>query len=519
MPDALAKGTAVIVGVLLALAIAILVITSRPPAGAGQVPAEFDTAFPLVEGMHVRVDGALAGSVGDIEVNDRGNAVVNLVLNDSIEPPRADATAAVRQQDTTGDSYVAFNPGDAEEPLGEEGIVCTDHETCPRTLVSPRLDDLINAFGPAEQAGIKLILVETAKALDRRGADLNEAALALKPALSEANQALGEVASQNQALQRLISSAENVTRQTEQEDPDLERLIESLPRVLEATAAQADELDAGLEALPQTTEQAHSTLGALNRATGKAIPLAEQLRAGAPQLAQAIEMLTPFLGDAGAWIEEQQPTLELTKKLVQAARPSLEISKKRVITGAFDLTGATADLLNTVLGGEDAFPALFDDDSYGEAGGTLNRRGFGAVAVEPGDLLGYGEQHARRNWLRVSGVFNCEIFGAPVKPGCLTDVLESLRRGQRAERDDRNRAAGSKNSARRTDVNAYAPSPSAASGLPGPIELPKIPQLDLSAFAPQLGLPGLGDPADPRGGVGRGAARVLEDIVDFLFKP
>ena len=126
MPDLLAKGVAVTVGVLLAIVIGILVVTSRPPASATVVTAEFDNAFPLIEGMYVRVDGAIAGSVGTIEVNDRGNAEVELNLNDSIEPPSSDATAAIRQQDTTGDSYVAFEPGDSGEPLGKEGIVCAE---------------------------------------------------------------------------------------------------------------------------------------------------------------------------------------------------------------------------------------------------------------------------------------------------------------------------------------------------------------------------------------------------------
>ena len=71
MPDLLAKGVAVTVGVLLAMVIGILVFTSRPPADATVVTAEFDNAFPLIEGMYVRVDGAIAGSVGTITVNDR----------------------------------------------------------------------------------------------------------------------------------------------------------------------------------------------------------------------------------------------------------------------------------------------------------------------------------------------------------------------------------------------------------------------------------------------------------------
>jgi ABC-type transporter Mla subunit MlaD len=137
MPDLLAKGVAVTVAALLAIVIGILVVTSRPPAGAQTVTAEFDNAFPLIEGMYVRVDGAIAGSVGSIDVNDEGNAEVDLILNDSIEPASSDATAAIRQQDTTGDSYVAFDPGDSGEPLPEEGIVCADFDTCEQTLVAP----------------------------------------------------------------------------------------------------------------------------------------------------------------------------------------------------------------------------------------------------------------------------------------------------------------------------------------------------------------------------------------------
>ena len=90
MPDLLAKGVAVIVGVLLALAIGILVVTSRPPAGAGQVTAEFDNAFPLIEGMHVRVDGAIAGSVGD----DRGQR--SRQRGGQARPQRLDRAAARR---------------------------------------------------------------------------------------------------------------------------------------------------------------------------------------------------------------------------------------------------------------------------------------------------------------------------------------------------------------------------------------------------------------------------------------
>jgi ABC-type transporter Mla subunit MlaD len=433
MSDLLAKGVAVTVAVLLAGVIGILVFTSRPPAGAQTVVAEFDNAFPLIEGMYVRVDGAIAGSVGTIEVNDEGNAEVRLILNDSIEPAQSDATAAIRQQDTTGDSYVAFEPGDSGEDLGEDGIVCSDFDSCENTLVAPRLDDLLNAFGPSERAGIKLILVETAKALDRRGADLNAAALELKPALEQTNIALAQVSEQNEALKRVISSTENVTGQAAKRDEELGDLIGSLAATLDRVETETASLDAGLERLPETTRQAETTLAQLTAAATAARPLAEDTAAGAPLLASSLERFPGFLDNASAFMNDTRSTLKLTQGVLDAAQPTLEIGAKNVVTGSFDLVGATADLLNSTLGGEDAFPALFGDDSYGEGEGTLGKRGFGAVAVEPGNLPGYGAEHEPRNWLRVSAVINCEALGAPIRPGCLLDVLNSLRAEARSE--------------------------------------------------------------------------------------
>ena len=432
MPDLLAKGVAVTVGVLLAIVIGILIFTSRPPASATVVTAEFDNAFPLIEGMYVRVDGAIAGSVGTIEVNDRGNAEVELNLNDSIEPPSSDATAAIRQQDTTGDSYVAFDPGTSGKPLGEDGIVCADYDECDATLVAPRLDDLLNSFGPSERAGIKLILVETAKALDQRGADLNRAALELKPAIEQADIALEQVNSQNEALKQLLASAENVTGQAAARNDELGDLIGSLAATLDTVEQQSAPLDESLAKLPATTSRARTTLAKLTSAATAAQPLAEDTADASPLLASALERFPGFLDNASSFLTDTRSTLELTKGVLKAAQPTLEIGKKRVVTGAFDLVGATADLLNSVLGGEDAFPALFGDDSYGEGEGTLGKRGFGSVAVEPGDLPGYPASNAPRNWLRVSAVINCEVFGAPVKPGCLLDVLNSLRSQQKA---------------------------------------------------------------------------------------
>ena len=56
MNDLMARLVAITTAVLLAGAIAALYITSHPGASGTSVKAEFDDVYPLLPGMHVRVN-------------------------------------------------------------------------------------------------------------------------------------------------------------------------------------------------------------------------------------------------------------------------------------------------------------------------------------------------------------------------------------------------------------------------------------------------------------------------------
>ena len=493
MPDAVAKTMAVICGVLLAATVAVLYVTSRPSAGANEVVAEFQDAFPILEGMFVRVDGAIAGSVGPVEVTDDGLARVTLILDESIEDPSNDATAAIRQQDTTGDSYVAFEPGNSGKPLpevdGAPTIECNAQaasDPCKATLSAPRFDDLLNAFGPAERTGVELILLELSRGLDERGDDVNAAALELRPAMVAANDALSEVQTQNAALRAVIEDAEDVTGQAASRRAELAGMIDDLETTLAATASESGGLDAGLERLPETTKRARTTMGALARAAEAGLPLAEDVEASAPELASALGSAPGFLDDAGVVLDHAAPTLELTRKLLRAGEPTIRADPTRVVTGPFDLAPATSNLLTGVLGDENTIKALFGDDSGGDGPGTLDRSGLGAVAVEPGNQPGYPADHQNRNFVRISAVLNCTMFGVPVEPGCLTGVV--LPRSQHEEAD---RKSG---------------------GIANKRDHDERPAGDLTPIAP-AGPIDRGDPVDV------GDAQAAEDLLEFLFKP
>ena len=176
MPDVVAKAMAVITGLLLVSVLAILYVTSRPPAGTREIVAEFRDAFPTLEGMQVRTRRrARRARSGRSRSPTRGSPRSRCSWTKTIPAPKADATATISQADSTGDSYIALRPGHggrnrSTERDGKPTISCaapTPTSPCTNTLAAPRFDDLINAFGPPEQAGIKLILQNLSKALDR----------------------------------------------------------------------------------------------------------------------------------------------------------------------------------------------------------------------------------------------------------------------------------------------------------------------------------------------------------------
>lgn len=522
MPDIVAKTMAFICGALLVGTCAVLYVTSRPQAGANEVVAEFQDAFPILEGMFVRVDGAIAGSVGPVEVTDDGLAEVTLILDETIEDPSSDATAAIRQQDTTGDSYVAFEPGDSGESLpevdGTPTIECgaeTPSSPCQATLTAPRFDDLLNAFGPAERSGVKLILLELSRALDERGDDVNAAALELRPAMVAANEALAEVNSQNAALRAVIEDAEDVTAQAASKRAELGGLIDSLETTLVATAEESDSLDAGLDRLPATTAQARSTMSSLANAAEAGVPLAREVEASAPELASAINAAPGFLDDAEVVLDRSGPTLDLTRRLLKAGEPTIKADPTRVVTGAFDLAPATSNLLTGVLGDENTIKGLFGDDSGGVGPGTLDRFGLGAVSVEPGNQPGYPASNVNRNMFRISAVLNCTMFGVPVEPGCLTAIIGPRRRDAELNGAGGSRGGGGGNGGGGPGGGDSPTPPAEGSDPRDPLSLGDI----LDDALPNL--PGIGNGGN--GGKGKGGNKpsddATQDLLDFLFKP
>ncbi len=419
MNDLLARLSAIAYAVILVVAAGILYVTSQPGLrGGAEVHAEFQDVYPLLTGMNVREWGAPAGSVSGIELTDKGTVMVTLRMNDGTTPPRADATASIREQDITGDSYVDLSPGHAKAPLGD-GVIPPS-----RTLVAPRFDDLLNSFDRPVQQSLQILLDQLGLAVQGRGQDINRAALKLRPALAAADRALAEVDSQNQTLRRLIGDTEKITSQTAAGAGDLGRLVDSLAKVTETTATHSPGLDSGLQVAPPALGRARTTLAELAALARAGLPVAKTLRGAAPQLAETANLLGPFLDDASAVLGDVSPTLALTRKLFVASKPTLKAAPKRIFTAPFDIASGTGKLLSTLIGQKDVIRSLFGAEGYGRSPKNHDAVGLGGVGVERGNQQGYPANYdKKRFFLRASTVLSCESFGLRIEPGCLTALL------------------------------------------------------------------------------------------------
>jgi len=404
----MALGPRILAGVLLGATAALGVwLLSRPSGGDPVIRAEFTDARGLVGGNDVRINGAPAGTVTSLTLTARGIAMVTMRLDSGLPSalrPRADATAAIRPVDLLGDNYVALEPGRAPAPL--RGPIPTS-----RTLNAPRLSDLLSVFREPVRTGLQAILVELGKSLDQRGADLNQAALALRPTLQAADSVMRELGSQNADLRSVIVDSEAVTAQTAAHNEDLGRSVSDLNQLVQTTSQHLPGVGAGLAILPTTLQELTTTAADLKSTAYRAQPLAAVLQQIAPHLSTAAGQLPSFLHATTAAARHLHPTLRTAAAVLRAADPSLYA----LGTGLSRFPPISAPLAAFARAIAVAAPPISE-------GFFVN---FPDQGSEPGNQPFDPFANALRDYWRGAGVMTCQAFGVPIAPGCLTNWLAS----------------------------------------------------------------------------------------------
>jgi virulence factor Mce-like protein len=373
----------------------------RPPGGM-LVRAYFSDARGLVAGNDVRINGAPAGTVTGLVLARNDQALVTMRLDSDIPyAPRSNATAAIRPVDLLGDSYVALTLG--------SGAPLRGPIPASRTLDAPQLSDLLSAFRQPQRAALGALLVGLGETLDQRGADLNQAALELRPALQAADGVMGELGSQNADLRQVIADADQITEQAAAHNRALGRSVGELHELVALTARHLPGLSSGLLAFPSALGQLTRTAGELQSTAQAAEPLAVTLRSVAPPLSSTAQRLPGFLDALRGAAQQLHPALRGAATLLSQADPSLYA----LGSGLRELSLVGGDLSR--FAGE-LVPAAPDIVQ----GFFVN---FPAEAAEPGNQPLDPFANPLRHYWRGAGVFSCEAFGLPIAPGCLSRFL------------------------------------------------------------------------------------------------
>ncbi|MEV4421414.1 MlaD family protein [Patulibacter sp. NPDC049589] len=362
-----------------------------------EVVAEFADARGLVVDADVLIAGAKAGRTSKIELTDRGTARVTMRLHDGLQPPRADAQAAIRPADLLGDVVLDLSPGASSRPL-------TGAIPVARTVNAPRLEQVLETFDEPVRDGLRALFVEGGRALAGRGGDLARTLVALRPAVTATDGVLRELDSQQASLDSVIGDAGRAVGDLASTSSEGERGLVGLQRRLSTVAARRAPLRAGVQALPDTLAKVRSTAGALGDTVDRAVPLTDELRALSPGLTTAVQRLRPFARQASR-ASDLRPALTQLRSALGDGRGTFT----SLTAGLNTLTSISPDLDRTVAAFQEAAPAI-------SKGFFVN---FADQGAEPGrQPLDVFADPARNYW-RGAAVFSCEAFGVPIEPGCL----------------------------------------------------------------------------------------------------
>jgi ABC-type transporter Mla subunit MlaD len=291
-------------------------------------------AAELVKGNDVRIGGKRVGAVATIKAiktaNGRFVSQLDLKLEKTVEPLRADTIATVRPRSTLGLKYLELKPGAHGRALPNGG-------TLPVTQAGRivELDDVLNAFDAGTRAGIQDLVDRASNGVAGRGADLNDALAGLHPVLGNLGPVMTNLSDPRTALTGAIAGLNEAAGAAAPVSAQLGSLIDGAATTLGSLDAASKGLGGTLDRAPALMTQATSDLRAMSPVLADAARLANGLRPGADLLPAASRNLAN-VAQTGAPVLRRAtrlgPDLEdLLKSLGALAKdPSTSVSVRKL---------------------------------------------------------------------------------------------------------------------------------------------------------------------------------------------
>jgi phospholipid/cholesterol/gamma-HCH transport system substrate-binding protein len=284
-PARLAGVGVFVLAALSLFAIALFMIGERQLAFARKfvVYTEFTTITGLQPGAIVRVSGATAGSVTDIQVptDPAGKFRVRLeVIEDLHQLVRMDSVAAIQTEGLVGGSYLAVTAGTSSTPRAAEGATIPSREPFVLANLFEQMTDTIgkvNATVDDLGAGIKKTLISVDTTVDNASAlidDVSDDVRALASAsaritsdaariaegIRKGEGTVGKLLKDDELYQRVTS----VARSAERIAIETNRAVQQARRALDSLQSEDGQVSGVTANLKQTLDEARSAMAGLS---------------------------------------------------------------------------------------------------------------------------------------------------------------------------------------------------------------------------------------------------------------
>jgi phospholipid/cholesterol/gamma-HCH transport system substrate-binding protein len=272
------------VGALLAALVVVLVLLFGGGNGH-RYHLLFETGGQLVPGNEVLVAGQPIGSVEDIELTDDWQADVTI---ETEEPLRDGTEAIVRSTSLSGiaNRYVSITPGPGDAEALPDGAVLTGE----RTTTPVDIDQLFNALDEPTREGLQNVIKGFATIYGGAGEEANETYKYFNAGISSTQKVLAELTRDDKVFEDFLVDGSKVVTAIASRRDDLSGFVSNANQALGAIAQENESFDRVLTALPLFFRQANTTFVNLRAALDDLDPLVQASLVGTRDLA-------PFLAD------------------------------------------------------------------------------------------------------------------------------------------------------------------------------------------------------------------------------
>jgi phospholipid/cholesterol/gamma-HCH transport system substrate-binding protein len=297
-------------------AVALAALAMFGGADQYKVKAVFQNAGQLVPGNEVRVGGQPIGSISDIQLDNRADAIVTMEIGDAVAPLHDGTTATIRATSLSGitSRYISLKPGpnNADE-LDDGGRIGADETSSPVDL-----DTLFNTLDAKTREGLRDVIRGSGEQYDSRGVQAGESIKYFGPFLGSTSRLTQELALDQQVLQQFVRDGADTVSAIASRRADLADLVSNTNSAMRAIGDENVALQRALELLPGTLRKANTTFVNLRNTLDDLDKLVNESKPSTKELAPFFKALRPLVHDA-------RPTVADLRELIRSPGPNNDL--------------------------------------------------------------------------------------------------------------------------------------------------------------------------------------------------